>query len=187
MSSSSSSTTSILPHAQISPYPASHRAHSNTDWLISDRSFNHPDYYSPTFAHFGPIRILNEDRVAPKSGFPTHPHRDAEILSYILRGELTHRDSTSSAQGPNQGSDDDDDDDKKLFSRMKHGDVQFTSAGTGAAHSETNEHASEWVHFLQIWVLPWTKGLTLRYYMGSFLDEEKRRAFVAIIGPSRGV
>jgi redox-sensitive bicupin YhaK (pirin superfamily) len=222
---SSSSSKSILTHAKISPYHASRRAHVDAGWLLSDRSFNVRDYYSPSFEHFGkfpllrvirencpdfferstsfrlgflvvpevrlgsriianhtvyvgPIRVLNEDRVAPQSGFPTHPHRDAEIFSYILNGELTHRDSTLGGKGQSQ--------DKKLFYRMKRGDVQFTSAGTGVTHSENNEHGSEWVHFLQIWVLPWTKGLKPSYHTESFSDEEKRKGFVTIISPVKG-
>jgi len=168
----------ILSHAKISPYRASRRAHFDEGWLVADRSFNFPDYYSPSFEHFGPIRVLNEDRVAARTGFPTHPHRDFEIFSYVLSGELTHRDSTLGGEGQSE--------DKKLFYRLKRGDVQFTSAGTGVTHSEKNEHGSEWVHFLQIWVLPWTKGLKPRYHTETFPDEEKRKRFVPIISPVKG-
>ena len=166
---------SQLPHANIEISPALDRAYYNIGWLVSDRSFNHADYYSLSFQHLGPIRILNEDRAAPKSSFPTHPHRDAEIFSYTFSGELTHRDSTLGKSGSSV--------DKKLFYRMKRGDVQFTSAGSGVTHSEKNEHERDWAHFLQIWVLPWTKGLNLTYHTESFAEEEKRKSFVTIISP----
>ena len=118
---------------------------------------------------FGSLRVLNEDRVAAHTGFPTHPHRDAEIFSYILSGELTHRDSMG-------GQDKDD------FYRMRRGDVQFTTGGTGIAHSEQNESDAQ-VHFLQIWATPWKKGLTPRYHTRTFDEEEKRKAFVPILSP----
>lgn len=169
---------SILKHAKIEPYRASRRAHADIGWLRSDRSFNFPDYYDADFEHFGPIRVLNEDRVAPSTGFPTHPHRNAEIFSYILSGELTHRDSTLGSKGQSN--------DKNLFYRMKRGDVQFTSAGSGVTHSENNENDTTWVHFLQIWVLPWTKGLKPSYHTETFSEDEKRRGFVTIISPVKG-
>lgn len=108
------------------PYLASQHAHFHNGWLNSDRSFNTPNSYEPDFEHFGPIRVLNEDRVSPLSGFPPHQHRDAEIFVYILSGELTHRDSTmQKAENGEPGTD--------LFYRVKRGDVQFTSAGSGVA------------------------------------------------------
>lgn len=119
--------------------------------------------------------MLNEDRVEPQSGFPTHPHRDFEIFSYILSGELTHRDSML-REGAEGGQSD-------RFYRMRRGDVQFTTGGTGIAHSERNEHASEAVHFLQIWAIPWRRGLRPRYHTRSFPDEEKRRGFVRVLSP----
>lgn len=169
------------PHkpAKLIPYLASQRAHSQTSWLNSHRSFNFPNYYDADYEHFGPIRILNEDRVSPMTGFPSHPHRDAEIFSYILSGELTHRDSTmQEADGKDVGTD--------MFYRMKRGDVQFTSAGSGVAHSEKNEHKHLTCNFLQIWVLPWKKGLEPVYHHGTVMEEEKRRGFVTIISPLKG-
>lgn len=112
--------------------------------------------------------------MAAHNGFPTHPHRDAEIFSYILSGELTHRDST--IQKGKEGKQGDD------FFRMKRGDVQFTTGGTGIAHSEINE-SDEPVHFLQIWALPWTRGLTPRYHTKKFDEAAKRSAFVPILSP----
>lgn len=169
---------SALKHIKIEPYLASERAHANHGWLTSYRSFNFPNYYAPDFEHFGPIRILNEDIVSPKSGFPSHTHRDAEIFSYILSGELTHRDSTLAGSRESA--------DKNLFYRMKRGDVQFTSAGTGVAHSEKNEHETDTVHFLQIWVLPWARGLTPVYHTDTFPEEDERKGFVTIISPLKG-
>jgi len=101
---------------------------------------------------FGALRVLNEDRVAPNTGFLTHPHRDAEMFSYILSGELTHRDSIVAISNGSTAS-------KNDFYRMYRGDIQFTTGGTGIAHLEQNEHTKDEVHFLQIWALPWRKGL----------------------------
>lgn len=121
--------------------------------------------------------MLNEDRVKPQSGFPTHPHRDFEIFSYILSGELTHRDSML-RRGAEGGQSD-------KFYRMHRGDVQFTTGGTGIAHSEQNEHARDTVHFLQIWAIPWRRGLAPRYHTRHFPDDEKRKGFVPILSPLR--
>jgi redox-sensitive bicupin YhaK (pirin superfamily) len=144
---------------------------------------------------FGSLRVLNEDRVAGGSGFPTHPHRDAEIFSYILSGELTHRDSmiVKGKEAQATGKDD--------FFRMHRGDVQFTTGGTGTfaffisdhrrqrltirkgiAHSEQNE-SKEWVHFLQIWATPWARGLKPRYHTKTFSEAAKRESFVSILSP----
>ena len=112
-----------LSHAKIVPRRSSERGHGDHGWLNSYHTFSFANYYDPKFQSFGSLRVLNEDRVAGGSGFPTHPHRDAEIFSYILNGELTHRDSMikKGAEG-SQGDD---------FYRMKRGDVQFTTGGTG--------------------------------------------------------
>lgn len=119
--------------------------------------------------------MLNEDRVEAGQGFPTHPHRDFEIFSYILSGELTHRDSMLQ-RGAEGGQSD-------KFFRMHRGDVQFTTGGSGIAHSEQNEHASDTVHFLQIWAFPWKRGLTPRYHTRTFPEEDKRKGFVTILSP----
>ncbi|MCJ1231393.1 hypothetical protein MMC12_008070 [Toensbergia leucococca] len=167
----------LLPHAKIIPHRSSQRGHSNHGWLDSYHTFSFADYYDPKFQHFGSLRVLNEDRVAAKTGFPTHSHRDAEIFSYVLSGELTHRDSMvkKGQESKDAGGKDD-------FSRMKRGDVQFTTGGSGIAHSEQNE-SPEWVHFLQIWALPWAKGLTPRYHTRTFSEAEKRKGFVTILSP----
>ncbi|EEA26277.1 pirin domain protein, putative [Talaromyces marneffei ATCC 18224] len=179
--STSSATTAVksamskLSHATITPRRSAARGHSDHGWLNTYHTFSFADYYDPSFMNFGCLRVLNEDRVAPQTGFPTHPHRDAEIFSYILSGELTHRDSMikKGSEGK-QG---------KEFYRMKRGDVQFTTGGTGIAHSEQNEHSSDTVHFLQIWAMPWRRGLTPQYHTVSFDEQLKRKAFLPILSP----
>lgn len=164
-----------LHHAKISPHRSGTRGHSDHGWLNTYHSLSFADWYDPRFTHFGSLRVLNEDRVKAQNGFPTHPHRDFEIFSYILSGELTHRDSMLQ-KGAEGGQSD-------KFYRMHRGDVQFTTGGTGIAHSEQNEHRSETVHFLQIWAIPWKRGLTPRYHTKHFPDEDKRQGFVHVLSP----
>ncbi|KAL6878022.1 RmlC-like cupin domain-containing protein [Trichoderma longibrachiatum] len=166
---------SILRQAKITPHLSSTRGHNSLGWLDTYHSFSFAHWHDPRFTHFGSLRVLNEDRVQPNSGFPTHPHRDFEIFSYILSGELTHRDSML-AKGKEGGQSD-------KFFRMHRGDVQFTTGGTGIAHSEFNEHDKDTVHFLQIWAIPWKRGLTPRYHTRHFSDEDKRKDFVKILSP----
>jgi len=132
---------------------------------LHSHTFSFAGYYDPKFEQFGSLRVINEDRVSPKNGFDTHPHRDYEIYSYIVNGELTHRDSMGNVEV------------------MKRGDVQFTSAGTGILHSEHNKHACETVHFLQIWVKPNQKGLKPHYCNKKFADEEKLNQLCLIVAP----
>jgi quercetin 2,3-dioxygenase len=167
-----------LSHAKITPHRSGARGHSDHGWLNTYHSFSFADWYNPNFTHFGSLRVLNEDRVKPNTGFPTHPHRDFEIFSYILSGELTHRDSM--LKKGNEGGQSD------KFYRMHRGDVQFTTGGTGIAHSEFNEHNKDTVHFLQIWAMPWKRGLTPRYHTRHFADEDKKKGFVAILSPLKG-
>ena len=168
-------TMTSLAHAKIVPRRSLSRGHADHGWLNSYHTFSFASYYDPEFQSFGALRVLNEDRVAPGTGFPTHPHRDAEIFSYILSGELTHRDSMirKGSEAAN----------KDQFYRMKRGDVQFTTGGKGIAHSEENEHSKNWVHFLQIWATPWKKGLAPIYHTSTFDEDEKRKNFVSIITP----
>ncbi|KAI2976478.1 hypothetical protein CBS147323_511 [Aspergillus niger] len=164
-----------LAHASIVTRRSSERGYAeHGGWLKSFHTFSFANYYDHRFNNFGSLRVLNEDRVAARNGFPTHPHRDAEIFSYILNGELTHRDSMikKGAEGA-QG---------KQFYRMKRGDVQFTTGGTGIAHSEQNE-SNKPVHFLQIWALPWKHGLKPQYHTRTFDEAAKRKAFVPILSP----
>ncbi|PMD46736.1 RmlC-like cupin [Hyaloscypha variabilis F] len=163
-----------LSHAKIVPRRSTERGHADHGWLNSYHTFSFAGYYDPKFQHFGSLRVLNEDKVAGGTGFPTHPHRDAEIFSYILNGELTHRDSM--IKKGSEGTQGDD------FYRMKRGDVQFTTGGKGIAHSEQNESDKE-VHFLQIWALPWSRGLTPRYHTKTFSEDAKRSAFLPILSP----
>ncbi|KAI1104568.1 RmlC-like cupin [Jackrogersella minutella] len=167
-----------LSHAKITAHRSATRGHSDHGWLNTYHSFSFADWYDPRFSHFGSLRVLNEDRVRPNSGFPTHPHRDFEIFSYIISGELTHRDSMLQ-KGAEGGQSD-------KFFRMRRGNVQFTTGGTGIAHSEQNEHTKDTVHFLQIWAIPWRRGLTPRYHTRHFEDEEKRKGFVPILSPLKG-
>ncbi|OOQ85046.1 pirin domain protein [Penicillium brasilianum] len=164
-----------LAHAKIVLRRSGERGYAeHGGWLKSFHTFSFASYYDHKFQNFGSLRVLNEDRVAPRNGFGTHPHRDAEIFSYILSGELTHRDSMikKGAEGE-QGKD---------FYRMKRGDVQFTTGGTGIAHSEQNE-SSKPVHFLQIWALPWKHGLKPQYHTMTFSEDAKRKEFVPILSP----
>ena len=165
-----------LSHAKVVPRRSSERGHAQHGWLNTYHTFSFADYFAPQFQNFGALRVLNEDRVAPQSGFPTHPHRDAEIFSYILSGELTHRDSMVKKSDSENAN-------KDQFYRMHRGDVQFTTGGSGIAHSEQNEHATDEVHFLQIWALPWKRALPPTYHTMTFPEEAKTNAFATIISP----
>ncbi|KAF4124487.1 uncharacterized protein GMORB2_5153 [Geosmithia morbida] len=167
---------SSLRTASIKPHRSSDRGHADHGWLNTYHSFSFAGWYHPDFTHFGALRVLNEDRVKAQTGFPTHPHRNFEIFSYILSGELTHRDSMLAKGSEGQTQTD-------KFYRMRRGDVQFTTGGTGIAHSEFNEHRSDTVHFLQIWAVPWKNGLKPRYHTRHFDEQAKRERFVPILSP----
>jgi hypothetical protein len=149
----------------ITVRPGSKRGSSKFDWLDSRHTFSFGDYYDPQQTGFSDLRVINEDRVTPGAGFPTHSHRDMEIITYVLEGALAHKDSTGAS------------------SIIRVGDVQRMSAGTGISHSEYNASQTEPVHFLQIWIIPNEAGLKPGYEQRSFDLNKKSGNWVLVAAP----
>lgn len=135
---------------------AKDRGHFNFGWLDTYHTFSFGDYYDPSFMGFRSLRVINEDFVHAGRGFPTHSHRDMEIITYILKGGLQHRDSMGNG------------------SVIRPGDVQRMTAGTGVSHSEANPSSEDSVHLLQIWIIPQERGLKPGYEQKFFSDEQKQ-------------
>jgi quercetin 2,3-dioxygenase len=149
----------------ITVRPGSKRGSSKFHWLDSRHTFSFGDYYDPQNMGFSDLRVINEDRVAPGAGFPTHSHRDMEIITYVLEGALAHKDSTGTS------------------SVIQVGDVQRMSAGTGISHSEYNASQAEPVHFLQIWILPNETGVQPGYEQRFFDLNKQSGSWLLVAAP----
>lgn len=149
----------------ITPRPAHERGHANHGWLDAWHSFSFAGYHDPAHVHWGPLRVINEDRIQAGRGFGSHGHRDMEIISYVIDGALGHKDSMNNAAS------------------IVPGEVQRMSAGSGVTHSEYNHSPDGTTHLLQIWIIPSEQGTTPGYAQKTFSDAEKRGQLRLVISP----
>lgn len=141
------------------------RGHADHGWLETYHTFSFANYFDADFMGFGPLRVINQDTVAPGKGFQTHSHEDMEIVSYVLRGVLEHKDSMGNG------------------SQMRPGEVQLMSAGTGVTHSEFNSSPQDELEFLQMWVIPAQRGTEPRYEQKEFAESERRGQLRLVVSP----
>jgi redox-sensitive bicupin YhaK (pirin superfamily) len=141
------------------------RGHPKIFWLDSQHTFSFGSYYDPAFVNFGPLRVINEDKVLPAQGFGAHYHKDMEIISYVLKGSLEHKDSLGTG------------------SIISPGEVQVMRAGTGITHSEFNPSKDTLTHFLQIWIVPEQNDLPPAYQQKNFQDIRKEGQLTLLVSP----